>query len=146
MQNIEIPWIFWTRGIYFKLLIYNYMNDMVRTCRMVWMLLVATIAIVKEPDHLQILHSYRRDWLPTTIHPYSFTAMLAANMCQINYPLVRQCQTALLSYINSSCIMVVDRSHLPSASMFQRPSTAAPRIAVVAAFKEPLFGKDLAGI
>jgi len=72
--------------------------------------------------------------------------MLAANMCQINYPLVRQCQTALLSYINSSCIMVVDRSHLPSASMFQRPSTAAPRIVVVAAFKEPLFGKDLAGI
>ena len=74
--------------------------------------------------------------------------MAAANMCQINYPLVRQCQTAHLSIIDSNCIMVVDRNHLPSASVFQRPSTAAPRIviAIVAAFKEPLFGKDLVEI
>lgn len=133
------------------------MNNLFRTCRTVWTLLAATIAIVKEPDHLQILHSYRRDWMPTTFHhPYSFNSAMAtaitaiaANTPQINCPLVRQCQTALLSCINC-CIMVVDRNHLPSAPVLQRPSAAGPRIVVVVAFvafkEAPLFGKDLAGI
>ena len=105
-------------------------------------MLLAIVAIVKEPSHLQILH--QKDWAPTTT-PYSFnSAMAAANTCHINYPLVQQCQTAHLSII--SCIMVVDRNHLPSASMLQKPSTAAPCIVVATTFEEPLFGKDLAGI
>ena len=46
-------------------------------------------------------------------------------------------------------MVVIDRNHLPSAFVLQRPSTAtaaAARIVIVASFKEPLFGKDLVGI
>jgi len=47
-------------------------------------------------------------------------------------------------------MVVIDRNHLPSAFVFQRPSTAtaaaAARIVIVASFKEPLFGKDLVRI